>query len=128
MSRYDAVAGDDGAAAKASAVPSRNGSVTAGCQVCGGLLPPGRARRTCSDRCRQALWRRRHQSERTPPPPLPQPGLARKAVTVYECPACGERMLGEQRCECGSFMRRVGVGGTCPACEAAVAFDELLSC
>src|SRR5205814_1504204 len=70
-----------------SAMPSRNGSVTAGCLVCGEPLPAGRARTTCSDACRQAAWRRRHQPALTPPP-LPA-GRPRKPTTVYECPACG---------------------------------------
>jgi hypothetical protein len=28
---------------------------------------------------------------------------ARRSFTVYECPVCESRALGEQRCECGSF-------------------------
>jgi len=105
-------------------MPSRNDSVTAPCAVCGGPLPPGRARRTCSDACRQALWRRRHQPTLTPPAlPVNSP---RKPHTIYECPDCGTRLLGQQRCECGTFMRRVGPGGTCPCCSEPVAFDELI--
>jgi hypothetical protein len=103
--------------------PSRNGSLTDGCVVCGAALPAGRARSTCSDRCRQALWRRRHQP-RPEAPALPA-GRPRKQRTVYECPHCETRLLGEQRCECGSFMARVGTGGLCPCCGEAVAYEEL---
>lgn len=47
--------------------------------------------------------------------------------TVYECPDCGERLLGEQRCEdCGRFARRVGAGGHCPHCDELVAVTDLL--
>ncbi len=105
-------------------MPSRNVSVTARCLLCDGPLPVGRDRTTCSDACRQALWRRRHQLELTPPA-LPA-ALPRKAHTVYECPACDARALGEQRCECGTFMRRVGYGGTSPCCGEPLTFDELL--
>lgn len=48
------------------------------------------------------------------------------APTVYECDACGSRALGEQRCECGTFARRVGIGGCCPECDAPVAVEELV--
>jgi hypothetical protein len=47
-------------------------------------------------------------------------------VTVYECDGCGARTLGEQYCdECRTFMRRVGVGGCCPACSEPIAYQEL---
>lgn len=106
-------------------MPSRNGYVTATCPVCQHPLPTGRARTTCSDACRQALWRRRHQLPTLTPPALPakQP---RKAHTVYECPNCETRLLGEQHCECGSFMRRLGPGGISPCCGEPITFEELL--
>jgi hypothetical protein len=106
-------------------VPSRNVCVTARCQACGGALPVGRARQWCSDACRQAAWRRRHQS--VPVAPALPPKSSRKPATVYECPSCETRLLGEQRCEeCGVFMRRLGFGGLCPCCDEPVSFDELL--
>jgi predicted nucleic acid-binding Zn ribbon protein len=102
----------------------RNGSVTDRCAVCDDPMPLGRPRMTCSDACRQALWRRRHQP---PPPSAPQlpASRPRKPGTVYECPACDIRLLGVQRCECGSFMRRLGPGGLCPCCDEAITFEEL---
>ena len=105
--------------------PSRNGPVTGNCIVCGGALPAGRPRRTCSDRCRQSAWRRRHQPPAPSCPPLPAARPA-KGHTVYECPACETRLLGEQRCECGSFMRRLGPGGLCPCCDEPITIEELL--
>ena len=108
-------------------MPSRNVSVTAGtCQICDQPLPIGRPRTTCSDACRQALWRRRHQPDTTPPPPpMARP---RKAVTVYECEECGNRALGTQQCEtCTKFMRRIGPGGICPCCTEPIAYEELLN-
>jgi hypothetical protein len=106
-------------------MPSRNGSVTARCLACGDPLPAGRNRTTCSDSCRQAMWRRRHQPPVLTPPPLP-PAVPRKPHTVYECPACDHRALGEQRCECGTFMRRIGFGGITPCCGEPATYDELL--
>ena len=105
-------------------MPSRNDSVTDRCGVCEGPLPPGRQRATCSDACRQALYRRRHQPETAPPLPARRP---RKAHTVYECDDCGARQLGVQFCEdCHRFMRRLGYGGISPCCGEPVTFDELL--
>ena len=78
----------------------------------------------------------------TTAPPLPQdrvppPGTSNPArrwppgpagkITVYECSDCGDRYLGEQRCEsCGTFARRVGIGGACPNCDGPVAISDLL--
>lgn len=49
------------------------------------------------------------------------------ARSVYECPECGERYLGERRCpDCGLWCRRVGIGGNCPECDHVLAMVELL--
>jgi hypothetical protein len=111
----------------ATETPSRNESVTTRhCPVCGtGFQPSGR-RRHCSDACRQAAWRRRHQPAE-PKVPLPPKGNKR-SVTVYECDNCGNRALGEQYCpECMTFMKAVGIGGTCPHCDEPVTVTDLLS-
>lgn len=106
-------------------MPSRNGSVTAGYLVCGGALPLGRPRTTCSDACRQKAFRLRHQQVLTAPElPAARP---RKDRTVYECTDCGSKLLGEQYCEdCHKFMRRLGAGGLCPCCSEPLTFQELL--
>ena len=108
--------------------PSRNGNVTPEpaprCLACQGALPPGRARRYCSDRCRQAGWRRRNQPA-TPVPPLPQPGSPR-ASSIYECPDCESRYLGTQRCDdCNTFCKKLGTGGACPCCDELITIEEL---
>ena len=58
---------------------------------------------------------------------LGRPGVL-AAHTVYECPDCGERLLGERRCDdCGRFCRALGLGGTCPDCDAVILLGDLLA-
>jgi hypothetical protein len=105
--------------------PPRNATVTARCALCNETLPPGRPRQWCSDACRQAAWRRRNQPAAPTRAPVP-PSRPRKPSTVYECPDCETRYLGEQRCEdCAKFMRRLGPGGLCPCCDEPITFQEL---
>ncbi|MGI8806602.1 MAG: hypothetical protein ACR2KK_01865 [Acidimicrobiales bacterium] len=106
-------------------VPSSDDDATM-CPVCGCAFVVTGKRRYCSDRCRRTAWARRHHS----PPAVvvvPAPAGSRRPHTVYECDACGLRALGEHRCEdCGTFMRRVGLGGPCPSCDDPVAAGELI--
>lgn len=105
--------------------PSRDDDATLPCPVCGTAFTVTGRRRYCSDRCRRAAWARRNQPPPTPVV-LPPPAGSRRPHTVYECDACGLRALGDQRCEeCGTFMRRVGLGGPCPSCDDPVAASEL---
>jgi hypothetical protein len=47
--------------------------------------------------------------------------------TVYECPACGQRLLGLRRCdECNLMCRKVGIGGECSACAEILTIADLL--
>ena len=84
---------------------------------------PGLPPRLHPDRPTSLLQHRLPQDRVPPPPPPTRPGghhpgrPAPPGFTVYECPGCGERQLGEQRCEtCRTFTRRIGVGGPCPHC------------
>lgn len=105
-------------------IPSRNGDATGRCPVCASCFIPAPNKVYCGDACKAKAWRRRHQAALTT---LPLPAARpRRPFTVYECPACGSRAVGEQRCECGSFMRRVGFGARCPHCDEAVAVEDLL--
>ena len=105
--------------------PSRGGSAAATCPVCQVSFVPAPNKLYCGKPCRDTAWRRRHQVAAVPivvPPHRP-----RRPFTVYECEACGTRSVGDQRCEdCGSFMRRIGLGGRCPHCDEAVAVADLL--
>jgi hypothetical protein len=105
--------------------PSRHDGVTMTCPVCQGPFIASGRRAYCSDACRSAAYRRRRGGSPTPPVvPRTRP---RRPITVYECESCGHRALGEQRCEdCGTFMRRIGIGGCCPSCEEPIAVAELI--
>lgn len=94
-------------------------AATVVCGFCGTWFVPVGRQQWCSDRCRQAVWRRRNHVPR--PIPLPP-----KAQTVYECPKCATRYLGEQYCpDCFTFCRNIGPGGPCPHCDDIVAVGDL---
>lgn len=102
-----------------------NDSVTITCPVCQRPFTPQGKRRWCSEGCRVAAWRRRRQ-QAGPAITLP-PARPRRPITVYECDSCATRAVGQQRCnECGTFMRKIGLGGPCPHCDEPVAVTELL--
>jgi hypothetical protein len=95
------------------------------CPVCGGPVAPVGRRRYCSRACQGQAYRRR-QAAGAPAIPPPPPGGVR-VRSVYECTGCGERYLGQQRCDdCDRFCRRVGLGGECPHCGEAVAVGDLI--
>jgi hypothetical protein len=100
------------------------------CPICQAAITSARAR-YCSDACKQRAYRLRQADGA----PLDLDALtanlrARQALvahTVYECPSCEARLLGEQRCpDCHVFCRRLGLGGPCPHCDEPVTLAELL--
>jgi hypothetical protein len=100
------------------------------CPICQTGTVPARAR-YCSDACKQRAYRLRRAVGG--PMGLPdQAGSPRRrpalvAHTVYECPACATRLLGEQRCpDCHVFCRRLGLGGPCPHCDEPILLADLL--
>lgn len=100
------------------------------CPVCQTGTVSARAR-YCSDACRQRAYRLRQT--RVTPADLDAliADLRRRhalvAQTIYECPTCEARLLGERRCpDCHVFCRRLGVGGLCPHCDDPVTLAELL--
>lgn len=102
---------------------SRNDGITIACPICRRAVPRVGRRRFCSDACRQAAWRARQPA----PPLLPVTHRSPRPVTIYECPSCETRFLGEQYCpDCHTFCRRVGPGGACPHCSEPVAISDLL--
>jgi len=95
------------------------------CPVCQRLFTPAGRQRYCGEACRARAYRRRRDAG--PAAVVVPETRPRKPVTVYACDDCGTRAVGEQRCgDCGIFMRRVGIGGTCPNCDEPVSVNELL--
>ena len=94
------------------------------CQFCGneyeGTNRPGCY---CGDTCRQRAHRaRRRRLVLTSPAPR-----SRHLDVLYECGACGERLLNERRCEtCNRFARRLGPAVTCTSCDEPLLLAELL--
>ena len=105
--------------------PSRDDAGTMTCPVCQRPFTPTGRQRYCTSACRKAAFRRRHQA---PPAPITVPAARpRRDHTIYECPDCEQRLLGEQRCpDCGIFARRIGPGGPCPHCSEPVTIADLL--
>lgn len=105
--------------------PWRDDAATTACPVCGRYFRPSGRAVYCSEGCRKTAWRRRHQL--LPTPVVVPAGVPRRPLSVYECPTCDTRAVGEQRCgDCGGFMTRVGWGGLCPHCGEAVAVEDVL--
>jgi hypothetical protein len=100
------------------------------CPVCRAAVTSARAR-YCSDACKQRAYRRRQTDDTgLDLDALTADLRSRQALvtrTVYECPSCETRLLGEQRCpDCHVFCRRLGLGGPCPHCDEPVTLAELL--
>src|SRR5262249_37018405 len=105
--------------------PPRDDPATMPCPVCRTQFTPTGRQRYCGAPCRKTAFRRRHQD---PPTTVVVPAARpRRQITIYECPSCGERLLGAQRCQaCGTFTHRAGIGGPCPHCDEPVVLAELL--
>jgi hypothetical protein len=105
--------------------PSRDDPGTPPCPICQHRFTPVGRQAYCSARCRKTAFRRRHQDPR-PAIVIPAARPSREHA-IYQCPACGQRQAGQQRCEdCGIFGRKTGTGGPCPHCDEPVLVTELL--
>ena len=104
---------------------------TRACPVCGATPRSSRSVYCEKAACKQRAYRLRHQPQATVDPAVLRKQLQRKSLlvdhTVYECPSCQERFLGERRCpDCHLFARAVGLGGSCPDCETVILLADLL--
>jgi predicted RNA-binding Zn-ribbon protein involved in translation (DUF1610 family) len=109
----------------AAQIPPRDDPGTMPCPVCQRSFTPAGRQAYCTTACRKTAFRRRHQQ--TGPAITVPTARPRREITIYECPNCGDRLLGEQRCEeCHTFTRRIGIGGACPTCDDPVAISDLL--
>ena len=111
--------------------PRHDGRWLATCPVCERQFQAVGRGRYCTPTCRQRAHRLRHQ----PVDPITLTRLAdhlrrqRRLVhqTIYECPACQTRLLGERRCsECNLMCRKLGVGGECQGCGELMTLADLL--
>jgi hypothetical protein len=100
------------------------------CLTCAKPLISPRAR-YCDDACKQRAYRLRQLDSRTADVGELAADLKRRgslvAHTIYECPSCEARFLGERRCgECNRFCRALGPGGACAQCGELLLVAELL--
>lgn len=110
--------------------PSRTGTSSRTCLICGTALSPSQ-QRYCTRACQQNAYRLRHHQPLQLDVALLRAELKRRRQlaqhTVYECPSCETRSVGEQRCgECNTFARALGLGGHCPDCDSVLLVSDLL--
>jgi hypothetical protein len=101
------------------------------CPLCSRSFPLQGRGIYCGPTCRQRAFRlRRRQASRptlTALADMLRGDRRLTAHTVYECPSCQERFLGERRCgDCNSMCRKLGLGGECGGCAEIVTLNELL--
>lgn len=98
--------------------PVRDDTATTACGVCGTVFEPQGRQLHCTTACRQRAWRRRRSA--------PAEAVVARYDTVYACPSCDTRYLGEQRCpDCNTWCRRLGPGSLCPCCDEPIAISDL---
>jgi Integrase core domain len=101
-------------------------ATTVACPVCATGFTPIRRQRYCSPACRQAAWRARHQGPAPEPAILVAPHTSRRDITIYQCPECDTRQLGQQWChDCNKPCIRVDLGGLCPECDEPVTISDI---
>jgi len=107
--------------------PSRNDiETTTTCPVCTTTFTPIRRQRYCTPACRQAAWRARHNSQTPPSLPALPSRTPRRDITIYQCPDCETRHLGQQWChDCNRPCLRIDLGGLCPHCDEPVAISDI---
>ena len=111
--------------------PSRNDmrndiETATACPVCANTFTPVRRQRYCTPACRQAAWRARHPHPAPEPSIVAGPRTTRRDTTVYLCPRCDNRYLGQQWChDCNTPCTRLDRGGLCPHCDQPVAVNDL---
>jgi hypothetical protein len=101
------------------------------CPVCGDTFPVDGRGVYCTPKCRQRAFRLRHRQADRPTVSHLADQLSREqrliAQTVYECPSCQERFLGERRCsDCNQWCRKVGLGGQCSGCDELLTVIDLI--
>ena len=95
------------------------------CPACGLTFLGDRRRIWCSRGCRQkGFHMRRDWPEQAP---IVFRRRLSPAVTVFRCPACGTRALGQDTCPaCATPSNSLGPGGPCPHCSQPVAVVDVM--
>jgi hypothetical protein len=101
------------------------------CPACTDTFPIDGRSIYCTPRCRQRAYRLRHHQANRPTLTDLAAELRREhrllAQTVYECPSCQDRFLGERRCgDCNRWCRKVGLGGQCSSCDEVLTVNDLV--
>jgi hypothetical protein len=101
------------------------------CPMCSRTFPLAGRGIYCGPTCRQRAFRLRQRQANGVTLTHLADVLRREhhlvAQTVYECPACDERFLGERRCDqCHLMCRKVGLGGRCSACDDILTITDLV--
>jgi hypothetical protein len=101
------------------------------CLVCTDTFPHDGRGRYCTPKCRQRAFRLRHRQANPPTVTDLAARLRREhrliVQTVYECPSCQDRFLGERRCNnCHLWCRKVGLGGQCAGCDEVLTVNDLI--
>jgi len=101
------------------------------CPLCNTTFPIDGRGIYCTPKCRQRAYRLRHRQADHPTLSDLAAKLRREqrliAQTVYECPSCQERFLGERRCdECNQWCRNVGLGSNCSGCDDVLTVSDLI--
>jgi hypothetical protein len=101
------------------------------CPMCERTVPVQGRGTYCGPACRQRAFRLRRRQANRPTHVTLTNRLRREqlliAQTVYECPSCSERFVGDRRCgECNRMCRKVGLGGECSACSEILTIADLL--
>ncbi len=102
------------------------------CPVCTDTFPIDGRGIYCTPKCRQRAYRLRHRQLNRPTLTDLAATLRREqrliAQTVYECPSCQERFLGERRCsDCNLWCSKVGLGGQCSGCDDILTVSDLIA-
>jgi hypothetical protein len=107
--------------------PWRNDNeTTSACPNCASRFTPIRRQRYCTPACRQAAWRARHRNPVPNPVNVIPPRTHRRDNTVYQCPECDNRSLGQQWCtDCNRPSVRIDYGGLCPNCDEPVTIQDI---
>ena len=110
---------------------SLEGTTARRCILCRTSFQGAGRSRYCSRGCQQRAYRLRQMPTQPALLTAWAAQLHERQVlldqTIYECPRCGQRLVGQRRCpDCNLMARKLGLGGNCPHCDEPLLLLELL--